>query len=234
MECCSLFFPKHDQSISLSVCQKPMDLVLILDASGSVKNDWGKEVSFAEKFVDQFEVGHNKTHIGVIYFGSDTFRHVDLNKEEGYTENMLRQKVNQLEKVGKYIRHNFTETSDALDEAVFMFCESPPERKPLPKLLVVLTDGHSTYGSHALKNPVKRLHDQNVVRLTLGVNLHKLKPRKRFKAVRELEYIASKHEGKRLAFNMNGFNNLLRMVSSFANTVCGTVPQPESMSFSFD
>jgi uncharacterized protein YegL len=51
------------------VCDSPIDLMLLLDASGSVgSRGFGKEKTFAEDFVNRFEINPEATEVGVISF----------------------------------------------------------------------------------------------------------------------------------------------------------------------
>merc|ERR1719426_273627 len=51
------------------VCDSPIDLMLLLDASGSVgSKGFGKEKVFAEDFVNRFEINPEATEVGVISF----------------------------------------------------------------------------------------------------------------------------------------------------------------------
>jgi len=51
------------------VCDSPIDLMLLLDASGSVgSRGFGKEKAFAEDFVNRFEINPEATEVGVISF----------------------------------------------------------------------------------------------------------------------------------------------------------------------
>lgn len=56
-------------SVCVSVCLKKADLVIILDASGSVgKANWKKQVDFAISLVSRLNIGTNHVQVALITF----------------------------------------------------------------------------------------------------------------------------------------------------------------------
>ena len=65
-----------------------VDLVFALDASGSVEEEGYVQIKqFTKELVDGFEIGHDKTHVGVLTFSeyaekqiglTDTFNKAEL------------------------------------------------------------------------------------------------------------------------------------------------------------
>ena len=201
-----------------TACKTSVDLVILLDASGSIKQDWVKEVQFAQNVINNFQIGPDAARVGIIYFGSKSVRHLDINKESSDNA-AVQQKLNSLYEVGQYIKDNYTVTHAALEDAVKMFRDIPQKRQNIPKLVMVLTDGESTEHSKVI-SPVEDLKQLNVIRLTIGVALQFLGPKRRAQAKRELEFMASTVGGKQLNFEIDNFNVLLASVNRFAKTIC--------------
>jgi len=59
--------------LSLIGCiHHPADIVFVLDGSSSIwPPDFQKQLDFVQHVIDQFDVGTNKTHVGVMTFSSD-------------------------------------------------------------------------------------------------------------------------------------------------------------------
>ena len=49
-------------------CAVEMELVLVLDVSGSMRGQTSSVVAFAQDVVDQFELSHSLTRVGVVEF----------------------------------------------------------------------------------------------------------------------------------------------------------------------
>ena len=67
--------PAGSNCPQLPKCGSPIDLVLVLDESGSIsREDWNEIVKFSIKVVDSFIIGPNDTQIGLVYFSGSQFK----------------------------------------------------------------------------------------------------------------------------------------------------------------
>ncbi|EOD41309.1 hypothetical protein EMIHUDRAFT_199619 [Emiliania huxleyi CCMP1516] len=64
-------------------CRLVGDLVIILDASGSIKNSRGDVATFAQKVVDSLDVAETVANVGLVQFASDTTKLSDLTFNAG-------------------------------------------------------------------------------------------------------------------------------------------------------
>lgn len=70
---------------SPELCYKPIDMVLILDKSGSIKNGhYSKAKTFVSNFVDNFD--KNNTKVGLIEFSTGSRKILDLTNDENEIE----------------------------------------------------------------------------------------------------------------------------------------------------
>lgn len=61
--------PQNNTCPSKPKCSAPVDLVLVLDESGSIsRDDFSKMISFADSIINSFQLGINGTQIGLVFF----------------------------------------------------------------------------------------------------------------------------------------------------------------------
>ena len=153
-------------------CAKKFDLVLILDSSGSVgRTIWPKEVDFAKKLVNEFTIGEDKTHIGIIDFSSRSIVRVDINKPEARSNDTVQLILDQLK---SEFQSGVTYIDLALKSAIKMFNEIPSSRDNVTKLLIIVTDGQATKrqgktGFELMLKPIEILQSKKIERISIGV-----------------------------------------------------------------
>ena len=197
------------------MCYKPVDIILLLDSSGSIKDhEWRKQVSFGEKLCESFNISSNASRVGLIYFGDYAYGQIDLNSEEGADNDSI---INNFERIKSYTRYqNITRTDLALYMAVNMFLGVPKDRK-VPKVLVIITDGVSSKGMQSLSQPLEMLRRLKVVIISVGIGLERLPVHFPLIAAEELKYMAS---SKDLCFQIENFDHLLRRITKLREYVC--------------
>ena len=168
-------------------------------------HEWQLEVDFAEKLINKFDVSQKGTHIGVIYFGTYAFQQIDLNGLDGSSSNLIPDKMKDLKTrfVGDTYP-NKTCTHSALRMADEMFKQTPKTRK-MPKTLIVVTDGSSSYGMSYLRQPIENLKGSYVIIMTVGVGLNRLPEIWLLESEKKLKYMASKDD---LYFQIGNFDKL--------------------------
>ena len=57
------------------MCSIAADVVFVLDASGSMVSDYGKEKKLVNSLMDQFHIGEKKMRVGFVVFGSYAKKH---------------------------------------------------------------------------------------------------------------------------------------------------------------
>ena len=95
--------------LNLTVCQTSVDLVFVLDNSGSVGGtNFEKVKDFVKRVIDFFNIDVDGTHVSVVTYDTDT--HIEFNLKKYFTKNELRNAVDDIE------YHGFlTYTGEALN-----------------------------------------------------------------------------------------------------------------------
>ena len=140
-------------SVVGATCRAPIDLVFLLDASGSIEMpDYGgspglfhdKVLGFVEQVVSYFSIGPNETRVGVVTFSSTVNVNFNLNTYDNKDDVLYA-----LEYLVSYTG-GATYTREGLDAVrTRMFTEAAgmrPASAGVPKVLVVITDGQANAG----------------------------------------------------------------------------------------
>ena len=125
-------------------------MVFVVDSSGSIlddaepvkpgeKNNWELILSFLTGLIDSITIGEDLSHIGVILFS--TSAESDIYMNEHYSKADLERAMLQLPYLGGH-----TNTSAGLDLLYKdQFRVARGDRADIPDVVIVLTDGVSTY-----------------------------------------------------------------------------------------
>ena len=192
--------------VSLSACQTSVDMVFLLDESGSVgASNFGKVKQFVQKVIDFFNVGKTGTHIAVETYSTQTTRHFYLNSY--FTKSELRNAVSKI-----VFKGGWTYTGEALDIVrTYVLNEKYGMRTDpgIPKVLVLLTDGKSN--GKGVLDPANALRNQGVNIFSIGVGSGVSKA--------ELNLIASDPD-KDYVFELTSFNDLSSWVDRLSSVSC--------------
>uniref|UniRef100_A0A673FYL4 Collagen alpha-1(XII) chain n=1 Tax=Sinocyclocheilus rhinocerous TaxID=307959 RepID=A0A673FYL4_9TELE len=137
------------------------DLVFLVDGSWSVGRENVKFIhSFIAAMASAFDLGEDKTRVGVVQYSTDTRTEFNLNQYFKKAE--LLRAINSLPYKG-----GNTMTGEALDHLLKnMFTETAGARKGFPRVAVVITDGKS---QDPVEGYAKRLKNAGVEIFTLGI-----------------------------------------------------------------
>jgi protocadherin Fat 4 len=157
-------------SVRLSVvpdlCRINMDLVWILDQSGSVgRSNHGLALQFINNVHNFFEIGLDRTRVGMVTYSTRSRIAFDLNDHT--SRNSLRRAVNAIRYPGGYTR-----TAQALAYARFLFNDNNnrgvrPVMDGIPRVAVLITDGKSNL--QPLGQEPQKLKDSGVVVYSVGI-----------------------------------------------------------------
>ena len=72
-----------------------IDLALVVDASGSVRDDWNIQLNFIVDVVKKINLGPEGSHIGLVYFGDEATKSFDFTEfdKTPYNEQEILQKI---------------------------------------------------------------------------------------------------------------------------------------------
>ena len=194
-------------SVIPDVCQTSVDLVFVLDNSGSVGDtNFRKVKDFVKRVIDFFNIGRDGTHVAVVTYDIDT--HIEFNLVRYFTKNDLRNAVDDIDYHG-YL----TYTGEALRDVrlnVLTAAAGMRTDDGIPKIVLLLTDGYSNgiqpYG------PANDLRNTGVSIFCIGVGL--------LVSVSELNGIASDPD-KDYVFRLSSFNQLASFVDRVSSVSCG-------------
>ena len=143
------------------VCTAIVDLGFLVDGSGSIEfygqGNFKRCLDFVKKVIASFDIGKDKTHIGIVLFSStaqlvfDFNKYFDLASIESAIDSIV-------------YPNGGTMTGAALTFAETLLFKSA--RPGLPKLLIVMTDGVS---NDAVDQPAKAVRDSGVTIYSLGI-----------------------------------------------------------------
>ena len=188
------------------VCQTAVDLLFILDGSGSVKKpNFDKAKDFVKNVIDFFDVGNNGTHIAVIQYSTSV--EYEFKLSSFYTENDLKQAVDDID-----YKEGYTNTPAALDAAREVIFKEQNGARPLyqgiPRIAVLMTDGKSNRGN--LTTAVLQIRQTNINVFVIGVgNLD----------INELNFIASSPQDQHV-FLLDSFNDIAGFVDRLSAISC--------------
>ena len=142
---------------------KPVDMIFVLDASGSVRyTDFEKELSFVQKFAEEFDIGPLHTQIGVITYNGNVYDHVHL-----HTFTDKSSLINGITNIPYY--GGGTETADALNVALTQgFAQRNGDRDHVTNILIVVTDGYSN-DPQQTATMAKQVHNAGIETIAVGV-----------------------------------------------------------------
>ena len=196
----------HNGHFLYLVCQTSVDLVFLLDNSGSVgETNFLKVKNFVKKVVDFFNIGTSGTHVAVVTYDTTTHKQFQLDKY--HTKSEMRNAVDDVAYHG-YL----TYTGEALDyvrKNIFTQRAGMRTDPGIPKVLVLMTDGHSN--GIDVFGPAENLRDLGVSIFSIGVGSGA--------SVAELNATAT-DPNENYVFQLDSFNDLANWVDRLSSVSC--------------
>lgn len=194
-------------SICHVVCQTNLDLLFLLDQSGSVgRRNHNLALQFIQAVVNFFEVGHNDTRVAVFTFG--TGARVDILFDPSLTTQQVVSRINWIP-----YRGGWTHTALALDLArtAFTYPEvngARPIAAGVPRIVVLITDGRSN--TYNIAQPAIDLLATGATVYSIGIgNVY----------IPELNQIASDPDSDHV-FVLNSYTDAASFVQLLSGTTC--------------
>ena len=188
-------------------CSRAIDLLLIVDSSGSVGINFFNQAKEAMKLiVNRFNIGKNNALFGIINYSSHVENVLSLVfQHQTWSQSLVTSAIDNM------AYHNRgTATGDAFNSArnnIFSF-----SRSIIPKLAIVFTDGKSNSGRNVL-NEAQLLKDDGVdifaVGVGDGINQN------------ELESIASIPKSI-YKLHISGYDALFNVINNITQIACDT------------
>lgn len=146
-------------------CQIVADIGIAVDSSGSLKNEFDKEKKFVKDLARSLTVSSDGVNIGIITFSYYALLTTKLSDHKD-TESF----VKQVDKIP--FMNSQTYIDRALDSARSqLFTEKNGDRKDVPNIFILLTDGKQTRGTYATSPSVRAdlLRKDGVTIIVIGI-----------------------------------------------------------------
>jgi len=183
-------------------CHLPGDLVFVLDESGSI---WGpafqEQLTFVELVADTFDIGPDKTRIGVMTFASDT--QVVFHLDAYDNRDQIKQAIRQITQ-----RRGGTQTHRALAAMRLQMFSPEHSRSTAAHVAIVITDGESEEPADTAIEAAL-VHEQGINVIAIGVGPHVI--------MEELQLIASNED---LVFTAPTYAALQPLLTRLAWKAC--------------
>lgn len=142
---------------------KPADVEFVLDSSGSILfKDFRKQLQFTENLVDLFDIGSNKTRVGMVSFSTDVIPEFRLGENDNKED--IKKKI-----AGVKYQGGRTNTGDALHYVRTRTFPVGGGRRPnVPHITIVLTDGMSQNSSYT-EQEAAAVHGQGITVFVIGI-----------------------------------------------------------------
>ncbi|XP_078504196.1 collagen alpha-1(XII) chain isoform X2 [Lissotriton helveticus] len=183
------------------------DVVFLVDGSWSVgRGNFRFILDFITALVSAFDIGEDKTRVGVVQYSSDTRTEFQLN------EYMRKSDLLSAIKRIPYKGGN-TMTGDAIDFLIAnTFTESAGARKGFPKVAIIITDGKS---QDDVEIPARELQNLGVEVFTLGIKAADAKELKQMASLPSLKHV----------FNVANFDGIANVQNELISQVCSSVDE---------
>ena len=195
-------------SVLLGACNTPVDVMFVVDGSGSVKHtNFQKLLQFMSEFAMTFQIGSGPhgTQIGVIIFSDNV-----LNKFKMASYSNKYDMINKI--LGIKYPGEGTNTYLALDYVRnSIFTASEGDRPNVPNVAIVMTDGKSSDSSKT-KEAALKLKQSNVEVIGIGIGTDVDKD--------EIRAIASGSDEENLSYFMEDFNALKSILNELKDKTC--------------
>jgi hypothetical protein len=154
----------------LEGCKVNVDIMFVLDISGSLKDKHLDEVfDFMTKFVKNLTIGPRNDRVGAVVFGD--YAHVMFTMSEHSNKQKLLSAIKELEKDAKNVRRGETQntnTSHGLTETLATFVSDARQSHTVFRVAMVLSDGVSDDPDSTVREAAK-LRNFSVLVYAIGV-----------------------------------------------------------------
>ncbi|XP_039202568.1 collagen alpha-1(XII) chain isoform X3 [Crotalus tigris] len=200
---------KKVEEINLQKCSisAVTDLVFLVDGSWSVgRNNFKYILDFIVTLVSAFDIGEDKTRVGIVQYSTDTRTEFNLNQY--FRKKDLVEAIRRIPYKG-----GNTMTGEAIDYLIRnAFTESAGARNGFPKVAIIITDGKS---QDEVEIPARELRSSGVEVFSLGIKAADAK---------ELKLMASQPSLTHV-FNVANFDGIADIQNEIVSQVCSGVDE---------
>jgi len=144
-------------------CTNKMDIVFILDNSGSVQEEYGQSVDFSRRVVQGLDATNDLVRIGGIAYSDDIVGQFYMNQNIGNQQNV----INAFDFYNKF---GTTNTPSALESCRDnQFTAKNGDRPDVPNYIIIVTDGYSNVNQNRTIPDAKQLQSMGVTMYAIAV-----------------------------------------------------------------
>jgi len=148
------------------ICENPLEIAIILDASTSVtRGNWDETLEFVNKFSEDFDISPTAVHFGIIRFSWTAQLIFGITDKQYWNKDIFHRRVSK-------IRYTYggTRTDLAIEMAEKkLLCNSCGLRENVPRALIVLTDGKASMIAAPMSEVTQKLKENGVTIIAIGV-----------------------------------------------------------------
>ena len=148
-------------------CNPVMDLVFVIDSSGSIEfaaeGNWNRLLAFVNKIVDKLTISSSATQVGVVRYSDDVVNSFFLNTHNSKTAVM--QAISNI----PYDGHNTNTAGGIRAMRAVQFTATHRDRSGVPNVAIVITDGESTVKPENTVPEAEAAHNAGITIYSIGV-----------------------------------------------------------------
>ncbi|XP_062601604.1 cartilage matrix protein-like [Saccostrea cucullata] len=187
---------------------KPADVEFVLDSSGSIMySDFRKQLNFTENLVDLFDIGQNKTRVGMVSFSTQVIPEFKLGEFNDKKD--IKEKIQSV-----WYQGGGTNTGKALNYVRTQSFPVNGGRPDVPHIVIILTDGMSQDFRYTVQEAAAA-HNQGITVFVIGIGDQVDE--------KELKAIASKPTDN-FMFEIDNFDALKTIKDTLAIRTCKVPP----------
>ena len=127
------------------MCEKVIDIGIVLDSSSSISNNWETLKSFVKDFIKTLNVGMSAIRVGLVRFS--TSANVEFTLSQHYTQEELSNAIDNIQFAGQ--SSNLATGIEMLRQRIFNGIDG--DRTSVVNVGVIIADGNPDNPSEALK-----------------------------------------------------------------------------------
>ncbi|XP_022779248.1 matrilin-3-like [Stylophora pistillata] len=159
----------------LEGCPKPVDLVLLIDASGSIsRRNFVRFKVFLKRLVDEFDISESGTHVALVEYSTEASVQLKFNDYSGAFLNAANVK-RRIDKIPHTRGYTYIDKALALANSEVLSTKGGM-RQNVSKVAIVMTDGAQTVPGDGLKSSseildaaVQPVKDKGVEVMSIGI-----------------------------------------------------------------
>lgn len=136
-------------------CTRRLDLVFVLDLSGSMKDTYKMIISFARTLTYGFNIDQDLVRIGVVTYSSEVADRFYLNTYTGFKPMIITA-------LNFYYEGGMTDIQGGLDAALNQFTASRGDRTGVRDVIILVTDGHANLNTDDTQSAAEEIKARGI------------------------------------------------------------------------